>query len=180
MTTHYTTFNTTPVNALLEPMFLSQAVNVSRYDEQRHNVFEKLIEKQLSFFWRPEEIDVSKDRIDWQGLPEHEKHIFISNLKYQTLLDSITARSVNVMLLPIVSLPEMETWIETKCGLELTTKNIKNECNYLLQRMDDASGDMVNLPQNQYFLTTTIDSKDMVSIDCAHSTAVNNSQRWIN
>jgi ribonucleoside-diphosphate reductase beta chain len=53
----------------------------------------KLIEKQLSFFWRPEEVDVSKDKIDYAALPEHEKHIFISNLKYQTLLDSIQDRS---------------------------------------------------------------------------------------
>ncbi|MFT6836373.1 MAG: ribonucleoside-diphosphate reductase beta chain, partial [Francisellaceae bacterium] len=64
-------------------------------------------------FWRPEEIDVSKDRADWQSLTDSEKHIFISNLKYQTLLDSITARSVNTILLPLVSLPEVETWIET-------------------------------------------------------------------
>jgi ribonucleoside-diphosphate reductase beta chain len=109
----YTTFNQTPNNALLEPMFLGNSVNVSRYDQQRFMAFEKLIEKQLSFFWRPEEIDVSKDRADWQGLTESEKHIFISNLKYQTLLDSMAARSVNAVLLPLVSLPEVETWVET-------------------------------------------------------------------
>ena len=109
----YTTFNQTPNNALLEPMFLGNSVNVSRYDQQRYSAFEKLIEKQLSFFWRPEEVDVSKDRSDWQGLTESEKHIFISNLKYQTLLDSMAARSVNAVLLPLVSLPEVETWVET-------------------------------------------------------------------
>ncbi|MBU2969774.1 ribonucleotide-diphosphate reductase subunit beta [Pseudoalteromonas sp. C2R02] len=109
----YTTFNQTPNNALLEPMFMGNSVNVSRYDIQKHASFEKLIEKQLSFFWRPEEIDVSKDRSDWQGLSDPEKHIFISNLKYQTLLDSMAARSVNAVLLPLVSLPEIETWVET-------------------------------------------------------------------
>lgn len=109
----YSTFNETPNNALLEPMFFGQSVNVARYDQQKFEVFEKLIEKQLSFFWRPEEVDVSQDRIDYANLPEHEKHIFISNLKYQTLLDSIQGRSPNVALLPIVSLPELETWIET-------------------------------------------------------------------
>jgi len=109
----YTTFNQTPNNALLEPMFLGHSVNVSRYDQQRYSVFEKLIEKQLSFFWRPEEVDVSKDRADWQSLTISEKHIFISNLKYQTLLDSMAARSVNAVLLPLVSLPEVETWVET-------------------------------------------------------------------
>lgn len=109
----YTTFNQTPNNALLEPMFLGNSVNVSRYDQQRYVAFEKLIEKQLSFFWRPEEVDVSKDRADWQSLTHSERHIFISNLKYQTLLDSMAARSVNAVLLPLVSLPEVETWVET-------------------------------------------------------------------
>ena len=89
----YTTFNQNSNNALLEPMFLGNSVNVSRYDQQRFIAFEKLIEKQLSFFWRPEEVDVSKDRSDWQSLTDSEKHIFISNLKYQTLLDSMAARS---------------------------------------------------------------------------------------
>ena len=109
----YSTFNETPNDALKEPMFFGQSVNVARYDQQKFEVFEKLIEKQLSFFWRPEEVDVSQDRIDYAALPEHEKHIFISNLKYQTLLDSIQGRSPNVAFLPIISLPELETWIET-------------------------------------------------------------------
>ncbi|MFJ5444984.1 class Ia ribonucleoside-diphosphate reductase subunit beta [Methylobacillus methanolivorans] len=109
----YSIFSKVDNEQLKEPMFFGQPVNVARYDQQKYPVFEKLIEKQLSFFWRPEEVDVSQDRIDYQGLPDHEKHIFISNLKYQTLLDSIQGRSPNVALLPLVSLPELETWIET-------------------------------------------------------------------
>ncbi len=109
----YSTFCQTDNNQLKEPMFFGQPVNVARYDQQKFPIFEQLIEKQLSFFWRPEEVDVSQDRIDYQNLPEHEKHIFISNLKYQTLLDSIQGRSPNVAFLPLVSIPELETWIET-------------------------------------------------------------------
>jgi ribonucleoside-diphosphate reductase beta chain len=97
----------------MEPMFFGQNVNVARYDQQKHPIFEKLIERQLSFFWRPEEIDLTKDRADYTRLPEHERHIFLSNLKYQTLLDSVQGRSPNVALLPLVSIPELETWIET-------------------------------------------------------------------
>ena len=109
----YTTFNQEQFDATREPMFFGRNVNVSRYDIQKYKTFENLIEKQLSFFWRPEEVDLSADRRDFSALPEHEKHIFLSNLKYQTLLDSIQGRSPNVALLPIVSLPELETWIET-------------------------------------------------------------------
>lgn len=109
----YTTFSKNKNNQLKEPMFFGQSVNIARYDQQKYAIFEKLIEKQLSFFWRPEEIDISKDRLDYQNLPNHEKHIFLSNLKYQTLLDSIQGRSPNIALLPIISIPELETWVET-------------------------------------------------------------------
>jgi ribonucleoside-diphosphate reductase beta chain len=109
----YSTFNQIPNDALKEPMFFGNGVNVARYDQQKFVLFEKLIEKQISFFWRPEEVDVSKDRNDFAKLTDAEKHIFISNLKYQILLDSIQGRSPNMALLPITSLPELETWIET-------------------------------------------------------------------
>ncbi|WP_432480619.1 class Ia ribonucleoside-diphosphate reductase subunit beta [Moraxella sp. ZY200743] len=109
----YSIFCQTKNDVLTEPMFFGQPVNVARYDQQKHPIFEQLIEKQLSFFWRPEEIDVSRDRIDFANLSVHEQHIFLSNLKYQTLLDSIQGRSPNVVLLPLVSIPELETWIET-------------------------------------------------------------------
>lgn len=109
----YTTFNQETFDTLKQPMFFGETVNVARYDIQKHKIFENLIEKQLSFFWRPEEVDLANDRKDFNDLPEHEQHIFLSNLKYQTLLDSVQGRSPNVAFLPIVSLPELETWIET-------------------------------------------------------------------
>lgn len=109
----YTTFSHSTHDATKEPMFFGRSVNVARYDKQKYPIFEKLIEKQLSFFWRPEEVDLSSDRKDFMNMPEHEKHIFLSNLKYQTLLDSVQGRSPNIAFLPVVSLPELETWFET-------------------------------------------------------------------
>jgi ribonucleoside-diphosphate reductase beta chain len=109
----YSIFNQTISNTLTEPMFFGDSVNVARFDQQKFEMFEKLTEKQLSFFWRPEEIDVSKDKIDFAKLLPNEKHIFISNLQYQILLDSVQGRSPNIAFLPIVSLPELENWIET-------------------------------------------------------------------
>lgn len=110
----FTVFNTEKNNTLKEPMFFGQNVNVARYDQQKHPFFERLTQKQLGFFWRPEEIDLSRDAIDFrEALTPAEQHIFTSNLKYQTLLDSVQGRSPNIALLPLVSLPELETWIET-------------------------------------------------------------------
>jgi ribonucleoside-diphosphate reductase beta chain len=94
-------------------MFFSEQPNVSRYDVQKYPIFEKLIQKHLGFFWIPEEIDVTSDIVDYKQLSKNEQHIFTKNLEYQTLLDSVQGRSVNLALLPFVSLPELETLIET-------------------------------------------------------------------
>jgi ribonucleoside-diphosphate reductase beta chain len=96
-------------------MFLddSGGVTVQRYDTLKYRQFDKLTDKQLGFFWRPEEVDIIRDSKDFKDLTEHEQHIFTSNLKRQILLDSVQGRSPNLAFLPIVGIPELETWIET-------------------------------------------------------------------
>ena len=94
-------------------MFLDESVDVQRFDEVKYPQIEKITEKQLGFFWRPEEVDISKDKKDFEALTDHEKHIFTSNLKRQILLDSVQGRAPNLAFLPIASLPEIENWIET-------------------------------------------------------------------
>ena len=94
-------------------MFLDESVDIQRFDIVKYPQIEKITEKQLGFFWRPEEVDISKDKKDFDGLTEHEKHIFTSNLKRQILLDSVQGRAPNIAFLPIASLPEVENWIET-------------------------------------------------------------------
>lgn len=151
----YSIFSKNPNNALKEPMFFGQPVNVARYDQQKFEVFEKLIEKQLSFFWRPEEIDLSRDRIDYANLPDHEKHIFISNLKYQILLDSIQGRSPNVALLPLVSIPELETWIETWSFSE--TIHSRSYTHIIRNIVNDPSIVFDDIVQNEYIIARAED-----------------------
>ena len=98
---------------LSKSMFLDESVDIARYDHVRYPTIEKITEKQLGFFWRPEEVDVSKDKKDFNSLTEHEQHIFTSNLKRQIMLDSVQGRAPNLAFLPIASLPEIENWIET-------------------------------------------------------------------
>ena len=107
-------FNTEIQKSHLERnCFFDEAVDIARYDKVKYPQFEKLTEKQLSFFWRPEEFELSKDAKDFKGLTDHEKHIFTSNLKRQILLDSVQGRAPSLAFLPICSLPELETWIQT-------------------------------------------------------------------
>ena len=94
-------------------MFLDEEVDIQRFDILKYPQLDKITDKQLGFFWRPEEVDISKDKKDFENLTDHEQHIFTSNLKRQILLDSVQGRAPNMAFLPIASLPEVETWIET-------------------------------------------------------------------
>ena len=88
-----TVFSNEMFDATEQTCFFGKQVNIARYDKQRYNIFEKLTDKQLGFFWRPEEVDLSRDGKDFKGLTDHEKHIFTSNLKRQILLDSVQGRA---------------------------------------------------------------------------------------
>jgi ribonucleoside-diphosphate reductase beta chain len=96
--------------AFLDP---SGSVNIQRYETLKYRQFDKLTDKQLGFFWRPEEVDLLRDAKDFKELTPFEKHIFTSNLKRQILLDSVQGRSPNLAFLPLATIPELETWIET-------------------------------------------------------------------
>ena len=103
-----TVFNKKKVNTLKQPMFFGEQLNTQRYDEFKYPIFDKLTQKQLGFFWRPEEVSLQKDRNDYQSLDKGQKHIFTANLKYQTMLDSVQGRGPVLALLPHVSIPELE------------------------------------------------------------------------
>tara|TARA_Y100000385_G_scaffold47191_2_gene43823 strand:- start:649 stop:1725 length:1077 start_codon:yes stop_codon:yes gene_type:complete len=94
-------------------LFFDEGVDVARYDIVKYPQLQKLYEKMLSFYWTPDEIDVTKDKIDFNKLTENEQHIFTANLKRQILLDSVQGRSPDLALLPIASNPEVELLIET-------------------------------------------------------------------
>jgi len=100
----------TAVSSFLDP---SGGPTIQRYDTLKYKQFDQLTDKQLGFFWRPEEVDIYQDAKDFKSLTEHEQHIFTSNLKRQILLDSVQGRAPAESFGSIVSLPELENWIIT-------------------------------------------------------------------
>ena len=103
-----TVFNRNKVDTLKQPMFFGEELGTQRYDDFKYPVFDSLTQKQLGFFWRPEEVSLQKDRNDYQSLDRGQKHIFTANLKYQTMLDSVQGRGPAIALLPFCSIPELE------------------------------------------------------------------------
>lgn len=91
--------------------FLDGSIDIQRYDTLKYKQIDRQTERQLGFFWQPTEVDVSKDSKDFKELTEHGQHIFTSNLKRQTLLDSVQGRAPSLSLMPLTSLPEIENWL---------------------------------------------------------------------
>ncbi len=106
-------FNQEKIDFTKQNMFFGEDQNTQRYDVFKFPVFDKLNQTMLGYFWRPEEVSLQKDRADFQNFRPEQKHIFTSNLKYQTLLDSVQGRGPCLAFLPHVSLPELEGCIVT-------------------------------------------------------------------
>jgi ribonucleoside-diphosphate reductase beta chain len=90
-------------------MFLDPAgpVTVQRYDEYAYPKIAKFDETQRGAFWVPEEITLTKDKIDFKEASKAVRHIFTSNLLRQTTLDSIQGVAPVKIFEPVSSVPEM-------------------------------------------------------------------------
>ena len=107
-----TIFNTKNVDPMNQPLFLGKDLGVQRYDIVKYPIFRELDSKQMMNFWRPEEIELKKDRGDFKEMSDNEKFIFTSNLKYQTMLDSVICRGVPTFL-EFVTNTELEACLMT-------------------------------------------------------------------
>jgi ribonucleoside-diphosphate reductase beta chain len=103
-------------NYLQRKMFLDPAgpVTIQRFEEVKYPKLQKYEELARGFFWVPEEISLTKDKMDHKDSSEAIKHIFTSNLLRQTALDSIQGRAPSQVFGPVSSIHELEalaiTW----------------------------------------------------------------------
>ena len=107
---------TKQTNYLKRKMFLDPEgpVTVQRFEEVKYPKLQKFEELARGFFWVPEEISLTKDKMDHKEATDAVKHIFTSNLLRQTALDSIQGRAPSQVFGPVCSVPELEaltlTW----------------------------------------------------------------------
>lgn len=92
-------------------IFLDGTVDIQRYDMVKYPVYEKMNDRALALFWRPQEIDLSKDRSDYLNAGEVPRWHFDSNISRQIVLDSVQCRAPAAVFLCCASLPEVEDFI---------------------------------------------------------------------
>ena len=125
---------TKPTNYLKRKMFLDPEgpVTVQRFEEVKYPKIQKYEELARGFFWVPEEISLTKDKMDHKEAGDAVKHIFTSNLLRQTALDSIQGRAPFQVFGPVCSIPELEaltlTWsfFETSINSKSYSHIIRN------------------------------------------------------
>jgi len=98
---------------LKRKMFLDPEgpVTVQRFEEVKYPKIAKFEELARGFFWVPEEISLTKDKMDHKESSDAIKHIFTSNLLRQTALDSIQGRAPAQVFNPVISIPELEALV---------------------------------------------------------------------
>lgn len=153
-------------------LFLGDELALQRYDKIKYPKFFDLWRKQEEFHWMPEEISLTKDRSDYESLSETERFVFNSNLRWQTMTDSMLSRSIH-QVSQYVTNPELEicmgtwarfenvhsysyTWILQNITKEpakffdsiLEDAEIVNRANKIKESYDNLLGNPKNLKQS--------------------------------
>ena len=94
-------------------MFLDPegSVSIQRYDDFAYPKLSQFTKTQRGQFWIPDEVTLTKDKIDYSKADEATRFIFTSNLLRQTALDSIQGRAPVQIFTPVCSVPEAEAWV---------------------------------------------------------------------
>lgn len=106
-------FNINSVPVATANLFFDPSGNVGtqRYEQVKYPILERLLENQLSNYWRPTEISLQTDAADFKKFSIAEEHVFTSNLRRQIVLDSVQGRAPALCYGPYVSDPIAEAFI---------------------------------------------------------------------
>jgi len=103
-------FSSAEIDFRYQPLFLGDGRNVARLDLAIEQEIQKRVDKALGLMWFKNDFSYKKDGEDYAAMEKALKVLFLKNLKFQTLADSVAARSVAEVFLPITTNPQLEVW----------------------------------------------------------------------
>lgn len=96
-----------------QPMFFGDSTSVARYEDPNHPFIEQLTTQALSFYWRPEEVNLMTDSSQFKTLSATDQRTFTLNLLYQAIMDTVQGSAPAEILGAICSDIGIDTWIQT-------------------------------------------------------------------
>lgn len=100
-------------------IFLGKYNGFQRYDVIKYPFAKQIENNMRQAFWTPEEISLISDRENFKELPDNIKEVIVSNLLFQTLMDSAQNRGLDSILAELVSSSEWEAAFKTQAFFEL-------------------------------------------------------------
>uniref|UniRef100_A0A6C0E3M8 Uncharacterized protein n=1 Tax=viral metagenome TaxID=1070528 RepID=A0A6C0E3M8_9ZZZZ len=94
----------------------------------KHNDIWNMYEKQVDCFWRPQEIDLTKDTIDWSKLNEEERRFISMILAFFAASDGIVLENLATRFMGDVQLSEARAFY----GFQIAMENIHSHTYSLL------------------------------------------------
>ena len=94
----------------------------------KHDDIWKMYQKQVDCFWRPEEIDLTKDLKDWESLNQDERFFISMILAFFAASDGIVLENLAMRFMNDVQLSEARAFY----GFQIAMENIHSHTYSLL------------------------------------------------
>jgi ribonucleoside-diphosphate reductase beta chain len=93
-----------------EPLFLGKGRNVARLDLSIEQTIQSKVDRALGLMWFKSDYSYKVDGEDYAKMESDLQDLYLKNLKFQTLADSIAGRSIAEVFAPVTTNPQLETW----------------------------------------------------------------------
>ena len=107
---------------VIEPLLQEDNNRFVMFPVSDQNIW-KMYKKQIDCFWRPEEIDTSKDMVHWDKLSQDEQHFIKLILAFFAASDGIVLENLALRFMTEVQLPEARAFY----GFQIAMENIHSE-----------------------------------------------------
>lgn len=93
-----------------EPLFLGKGRNITRLDLNIQQGIQKQTDDAIGLIWFANDFSYANDGKDFHSMMKNLRNLYLKNLKFQTTLDSVAARTVVEVFLPVTTNPQLENW----------------------------------------------------------------------
>jgi len=100
-----------------EPILRDSAGRYTLFPIQYDDVYQ-MYKRQVDSFWRPEEVDLSRDLNDWAKLTEDERHFISMTLAFFAGSDGIVMENISLRFLNDVKVAEVRAFYSFQSAME--------------------------------------------------------------
>ena len=100
-----------------EPLLQESTERYTMFPIKYDDIYQ-IYKRQVDSFWRPEEVDLSKDLNDWSSLNENEKHFISMVLAFFAASDGIVMENLNINFCNEVQVAEARAFYSFQSAME--------------------------------------------------------------